>query len=113
MLATAERSWLEEHGEVTLGLTHARVRVLLAVLERDQFSFREIGRAAGQTSEGVRAALDTLTARELIEFYAVGPTRGRNAAYHASPGVRLRLLFDRLLPNQGIGAGQITLHKSS
>ncbi len=112
MLKPEERAWLEEQGEDTLGLTRPRVRILLAVLDRAHFSFREIGRAAGQTSEGVRAALDTLASRELVEFYPVGPTKGRNAAYHATSGRRLRLLLDRLV-NHPAPALETASHKSS
>jgi hypothetical protein len=102
MLAEPELRWLMDEAQETFGLTPARTRVLLAVLARDEFTLREIGRATEQSPDSVRAALELLAAREILELRVTGARRGPRAAHLAIAGRRLRFILDavRLMAEQ-------------
>lgn len=98
MLTDRERQWLMDEAQDTLGLTALRAKVLMAVLELEYYSIREIGRVTGiQAAEPVRLALEMLIARDLIE---VRPTGVRLKGYQAVPGGRLRFILDAVLAAQ-------------
>lgn len=93
MLSSEERRWLEEEGQDTFGLPEARMKTLLAILEREAFSLRDIAVATDQTRENVRLAIEAMVSRELIEYRALPPPRS-HAPYRISIGRRLRFILD-------------------
>lgn len=97
MLTDRERQWLVEEAQDTLGLTALRAKVLIAVLDCEDYSIREIGRSTGIQSEPVRLAIEMLIARDLIE---VRPTGVRRKGYQAVAGGRLRFILDAVLAAQ-------------
>ncbi len=93
-LTPAQRQWLQDEAQETLGLTLVRTRILSAVLDRTEpFSMRGIGRDTGQSAENVRLALDLMVARELVELQTLADPRRPKASYIAQPGRRLLILF--------------------
>ena len=93
-LTPAQRLWLTEEAQETLGLTAVRSRILTAILDRTEpFSMRGIGRETAQSAENVRLALDLMVARELIELQTLADPRRPKASFVAAPGRRLRMLF--------------------
>jgi hypothetical protein len=101
MLAPHESEWLREEAQETFGLTPTRARLLPAVLEREQFTLREIARATQQSPESVRGGLELFSAREILEVRLVGARRGPLSAYEAVPARRLTFIFDALRLMQG------------
>lgn len=98
MLTERERRWLEEEAQDMLGLTMLRAKVLIAVLERERYSIREVGRATQMTPEQVRRAIEMLFARDLIEVRVVAdPRRPNQKAYSAVKGGRLRFLLGAVM----------------
>lgn len=113
-LTPAERRWLAEEAQETLGLTAVRTKILAAVLDRDEpFSMRGIGRLTGQSAENVRLALDLMVARELIELQAIGHTHRPKASFTASPGRRLRILLGAALPAPTVSDAQSRVAQNS
>lgn len=98
MLTDRERRWLEEESQDTLGLTMLRAQVLIAVLERERYSIREVGRATRMTPEQVRRAIEMLFARDLIEVRVIAdPRHPYEKAYSAVMGARLRFLLGAVM----------------
>lgn len=95
MLTDRERQWLVEEAQDTLGLTALRAKVLVAVLDRERYSIREIGRLTGMSPEQVRRAIEMLFARDLIEVRVVADPHEK--AYLALAGRRLRVLLDAVM----------------
>lgn len=91
-LTAAERQWLLEEAQDTLGLTDLRVKILVAVLSRERYSIREVARDTEMSPEQVRVAIETLFARDLIEVRSLGTRLLKG--YKAVPGQRLRFLLD-------------------
>ncbi len=98
MLTERERRWLEEEAQDTLGLTILRAKVLIAVLDHERYSIREIGRATRLAPEQVRRVIEVLFARDLIEVRVVADPNEK--AYLAVMGGRLRSLLDAVLAAQ-------------
>lgn len=102
---TAEQlRWLREEGQETFGLTPIRARMLIAVLERDRFGLRELGRLTNQAPDNTRFNLDYLVARDLVEVRLVGHPR-RPKAFEGVPGTRLLPLLGTHLGAAGPKAG--------
>lgn len=92
MLSPAERRWLEDEARDTLGLTDLRSKILVAVLDVEAYSYRAIAAQLGTSPDLVRAALEMMAARDLVETRLVGRRRHPNA-FESVPGGRLLALF--------------------
>lgn len=96
MLTPSERSWLDNEARDTLGLSDLRAKILIAVLEKDRYSIREVAKEIGSAAEQVRVGLEMLVARDLVESRLVGE-RFQPRSYSAVIGGRLRSLLDAVL----------------
>jgi predicted transcriptional regulator len=91
-LSQEQRSWLQAHAGVAFRLTPGQVAMLASALERQHFSFQEIGETVGLTRAAVSKSLRDLARRGIIVLRREGdnPTR---SLHHAEPGIALQPLL--------------------
>ncbi len=94
-LTAAQFGWLDTDGRRTLKLTGSQVRMLHLVLERETFSFQEIGRLVGISRAGAAAALHRLERRGLLRLTRTRRSLTRSP-HQALPGHLLDLIFNSL-----------------